>query len=183
MNGAVWLQQLHFEQLHRVDLVHALGPTVHRRGVGQKATRVDGSPGGDPLRRGAARGQGQLGQCVRGGVLAEAPGQGMRMRVTDVIEGDDVDQRRRRGALGLHQRGIRARRTTHRLCRVVDQDVQRPLRGHLVGEGNHLGRVTQVDPHDPQPVQPVAAVLHRGEAAHRVVGKPGGYRGVRPITQ
>ncbi len=55
--------------------------------------------------------------------------------------------------------------------------------GHRVGEGHHLGRVAQVDADDPQPVQPVAAVRHRGEPADRVVREAGGDGGVRAVAE
>ncbi|MDH6199080.1 hypothetical protein M2272_005747 [Mycobacterium frederiksbergense] len=44
-------------------------------------------------------------------------------------------------------------------------------------------RVTQLDPHYPQPVQPVGTVLHCCEAAHRIVGKPGDDGCVRTVAQ
>ena len=90
---------------------------------------------------------------------------------------------RQRCRLGRDQRRVRAGRAAHGLGGVVDQDVQRALLGHRVGQRDHLGRVAQVDADDPQPVQPVGAVGHRGEPAHRVVGEPGGDRGVRAVAQ
>ena len=58
-----------------------------------------------------------------------------------------------------------------------------PCAGDRVGERDDLGRVAQVDADDPQPVQPVGAVRHRGEAAHRVVREAGGDRRVRAVAQ
>ena len=80
----------------------------------------------------------------------------------------------RRGALRLDERRVGARSPAHRLRGVVDQDVQRALRGHGVRERDDLSGVPQVDAHDAQPVQPVGTVGHRGEAAHGVVREAGG---------
>ena len=85
--------------------------------------------------------------------------------------------------LGGDQRRIGTRGAPYRLRRVVDQDVQRAVLGHGVGERDHLGRVAQVDADDPQPVQPVGAVRHGGEAADRVGREPGGDGGVRAVPE
>ena len=180
--------QLHLEQFHRVDLVHPLGPAVHRRGVGQQTTGVDRGPGGDPLRRRAARNQGQLGHAP----VVTACGAGCSARlpasacgwasltwsnvITSTSSGGGV---RSASTSAAYEPGGAA----HRLGRVVDQDVQRALRGHRVGQRDDLSRVAQVDAHDAQPVQPVGAVVHRGEAAHGVVRKAGGDRRVRAVAQ
>ena len=76
-----------------------------------------------------------------------------------------------------------AGRPAHGLRRVVDQDVERAGRDHRVGQRVDLGRVAQVDADDAQPVQPVGAVVHGGEPAHRVVREPGGDRRVRAVAQ
>ena len=107
-------------------------------------------------------------------MLGEAPGERGRMGVADAVERDHVDELRRRGALRLDERRVGARGAAHRLRGVVDQDVQRALRGDGVGERDDLSGVAQVDADDAQPVQPVGAVGHRGEAAHGVVRKAGG---------
>ena len=84
------------------------------------------------------------------------------------------DEFRRRGPLRLDERRVGAGSPAHRLGGVVDQDVQRALRGHGVRERDDLGWVAQVDAHDAQPVQPVGAIGHHREAAHGVVRKTGG---------
>ena len=88
-----------------------------------------------------------------------------------------------RSAIGFDQRRVRTGRSPHRLRGVVDQDVQRPLCGDLVGQGHHLGRVTKIDADHPQPIQPVGTVVHRREAAHGVIGESGGDGGVRTVAQ
>ena len=133
------------------------------------------------------RSQRQLRQRVRCLMLGQAAGERRRVGVADVIEGDHSghsrDEFRWRGALGLDERGVRAGRASHRLGRVVDQDVQRALRGDRVRQRDDLGRVPQVDADHLEPVQPVGAVGHRGEATHGVVGEAGGDRGVRAVAQ
>jgi hypothetical protein len=57
---------------------------------------------------GTAGGQGQFGQRVRLPMFGKAVGQGGWVCVTDVIEGDHVDQPGRRGALGLDQGDVGA---------------------------------------------------------------------------
>ena len=134
--------------------------------------------------RRAAGGQGQFGHRVRRLVLGEAAGERGRVRVTDVVEGDDLDQL---GAAGvrsrLDERRIGAGSPPDGLRRVVDQDVERTLLGHGVRERDDLGGVAQVDAHDAQPVQPVGAVGHRGETAHGVVREAGGDRRVGAVAQ
>ena len=76
-----------------------------------------------------------------------------------------------------------SRRAAHRLGGVVDEDVERALRGDGVGERDDLGGVAQVDADDAQPVDPVGAVLHRLEAADRVVGEARGDRRVGAVAQ
>ncbi len=73
--------------------------------------------------------------------------------------------------------------SAHRLGGVVDQNVQRPLRGDGVCERDDLSGVAQINPDDAQPVQPVGAVRHRGEAAHGVVRKAGGDRRVSAVAK
>ena len=163
--------------------MHALGPTVDGCGIGQQATRVDGGARGDPVRRRASGGEGQFSYGVRSVVLGEASGKRRGMGVADAVEGDHVDEFRRRGALRLDERGVGAGGSAHRLGGVVDQDVQRALRGDGVGERDHLGGVAQVDADDAQPVQPVGAVGHRGEAAHGVVREAGGDGGVGAVAE
>ena len=60
-------------------------------------------------------------------------------------------------------------RPPHGLRRVVDQDVERALGGDLVGERDHLSGIAQVEADDAQAIDPVRAVVHRGEAPDRVV--------------
>jgi hypothetical protein len=50
------------------------------------------------------------------------------------------------------------------------EDVERSAGGDLVGQGDHLRGVAQVDPDDVQAVQPVGAVGHRGEPATASAG-------------
>ncbi len=101
--------------------------------------------------------------------------------------GERHDLRLRPGRQRDPVRGCQVRvglgRAPHGLRRVVDQDVERSLGGHLVGQRHHLARIAQVDPHHAQPVQPVRAVLHRAEAAHRVVREARGDRRVRAVAQ
>jgi hypothetical protein len=81
---------------------------------------------------------------------------------------------RQRGALRRDELGVRAGGAAHRLGGVVDQHVQRPPGRHPVRQRDHLCRVAQVESDHREPVQPVRAVRHRGEAAHRVVREAGG---------
>ena len=94
----------------------------------------------------------------------------MRMRVGDVVEGEQLGQLagRQRIGLGGGQRRVGAGRAADRLRGVVDQDVQRAGLGDRVRQRDHLRRVAQVDADDPQPVQPLGAVRHGLEAADRV---------------
>ena len=143
------------------------------RGIGQQATRVDGGARRDPVWRRTSGDEGQFGYGVRRLVLREASGKRRGMGVADAVEGDDVDKLGRRGTLRLDKRRVGTGSAAHRLGGVVDQDVQRTLRGHGVREGDDLSRIAQVDTHDAEPVQPVGAIGHRGEAAHGVIGKAG----------
>ena len=128
--------------------MHALRPAVDRRRVGQQATGVDGGARGDPVRGRAAGGERQFGHRVRSLVLGEAAGKCRGMGVADAVERDHVDEFRRRGPLGLDQRRVGAGSSAHRLGGVVDQDVQRSLRGDGVRERDDLSGVAQVDPDD-----------------------------------
>jgi len=47
-------------QFHRVDLVHALGPTVDRRGIAAAATESISGARGDPVRRALGASEGQF---------------------------------------------------------------------------------------------------------------------------
>ena len=58
-----------------------------------------------------------------------------------------------------------------------------PCGGHVVGERDDLARVAQVDADHPEPVQPVGAVGHGGEAADGVVREPGRDRGVGAVAE
>ena len=183
--------QLHLEQLQRVDLVDPLGPAVDAVQVGHQAAGVDRASGRDPLRRRRPGDQRQRGQRVRrrrqwrrGSGQRRRPARpgaasGTWPKVSSSGSGP-VGQRLR---LGRGQRRVGAGRAAHRLRGVVDQDVQRALLGDRVGQRHHLRRVAQVDADDPQPVQPVGAVRHRGEPADRVVREPGGDGGVRAVAQ
>lgn len=55
--------------------------------------------------------------------------------------------------------------------------------GDVIGQGDHLGRVAQIYSDDAQPVQPVGAVVHRGETPDRVVGEARGDGRVRAVAQ
>ena len=122
----------------------------------------------------AASSQRQFGHRVRCLMLGEAPGECGGMGVADAVERDHVDELRRRGALRLDERRVGAGSAAHGLGRVVDQDVQRALRGHGVRKRDDLSGIAQVDANDAQPVQPVGTVGHRGETAHGVVREAGG---------
>ncbi len=74
------------------------------------------------------------------------------MGVADPVEGDHVDKFGCRGALRLDERSVGAGGSAHRLGGVVDQNVQRALRGDGVRERDHLSRVAQVDPDDAEPM-------------------------------
>ncbi len=85
--------------------------------------------------------------------------------------------------LGVDQRLVGVAGAAHGLGRVVDDDVQRAGGVQGIGQRHHLGGVAQVDADDPQPVQPVAAVLHGGEAARGVLGEAGGDGGVGAVAE
>ena len=70
-----------------------------------------------------------------------------------------------RRQLGLDQRRVGPRRTPHGLAGVVDDDVEGPRGGDVVGQRDDLGGVAQVDADDLEAVDPVPAVGQRGEAA------------------
>ena len=116
-------------------------------------------------------------------MLGEAAGKRRGMGVADAVERDHVDEFRRRGALRLDERSVGAGGSAHRLGGVVDQNVQRALRGDGVRKRDDLSGVAKVDPDDAQPVQPVGAVGHRGEAAHGIVRKAGGDRRVGAVAE
>jgi hypothetical protein len=81
------------------------------------------------------------------------------------------------------QVGVGRGRAAHGLGGVVDEDVQRPGGGHIVGERDHLRGVAQVDPDDSQPVKPIGAVVHRREALDRVVREPRRDRRMGAVAQ
>ena len=95
---------------------------------------------------------------------------------------------RQRAAGQRHLRGrgevrVGLGRAAHGLGGVVDEDVQRALGGDVVGERDDLARVAHVDADDPQAIEPLGAVVHRGEAPHRVVGEARRDRRVRAVAQ
>ena len=90
---------------------------------------------------------------------------------------------RQRRRLGLGQQGVGRRRAADGLAGVVDEDVERPAGGDLVGERDDLRGVAQVDADDPQALQPVLAVGHRGEAARGVARKARRDRRVGAVAQ
>ena len=108
------------------------------------------------------------------------------MRLADPVEGHQLGQRAvgvQWLGLALHQVGVRARAPAHRLGGVVDQDVQRPGGGDIIGERDDLGGIAKVDPHDLEPVDPLWAVGQLGEPADGVAGEAGRHRQVRAIAQ
>ena len=119
--------------------------------------QLGGRRAGDQREPGELRAGEPVGQ-VRQRVLGQRPGQRVRVGVGDVVEGQQLRQRAvgQRVGLGRGQRGVGAGRAADGLRGVVDQDVQRPGLDDRVGQRHHLRRIAQVDPDDPQPVQPVA---------------------------
>jgi hypothetical protein len=117
-------------------------------GIGQQATRVYGGARGDAVRRRASGGQGQFSYRVRSLMLGEASGKCRGMGVADAVERDHVDEFRRRGTFRLDERRVGARSSAHRLGGVVDQNVERSLRGDGVRERDDLSGVAKVDPDD-----------------------------------
>jgi len=107
------------------------------------------------------------------------------MGIADVVERDHLGQWAvgQGVCLGLDQRRIGPRRPAYGLRRVVDQDVQWSLCGNGICERDDLGRIPKVDPYDAQPVDPVGAVIHRGESADRVGREACGDRRVRTVAQ
>ena len=138
--------------------------------VGCEATRVDRGAGGDAIGRSRAGGERQGGQRPRGGGPVGA-GLGGGGRVTRASERDHIWERaaRQRRLRGRGQVRVRLGRPPHGLRRVVDQDVERALGGDVVGEGDDLSRIAQVEADDAQAIDPVCAVVHRGEAPDGVV--------------
>ncbi len=87
---------------------------------------------------------------MRRQVDGQRSGQCGRVGIRRLAEGQDLGAWAggQRIGLRLGQRRIGAGGAAHRLRRVVDEDVQRALRGEVVGEGDHLGGITQVDADD-----------------------------------
>jgi hypothetical protein len=87
---------------------------------------------------------------------------------------------RQRRELGIHERLVRPGGAAHGLRRVVDEDVERSVGGDGIREADDLGGVAQVDADDLEPVDPVAAVGQRREAADGVAREAGRDRRVAP---
>jgi hypothetical protein len=136
--------------------------------------------------------QGQLGHRggveggVGDGVLREAAEQGCGVGLADPVEGDELGHGPvgvERFVLAVHEVGVGAGAAAHGLRGVVDEDVERPGGGDVVGEGDDLGGVAQVDADDLEPVDPLGAVGELGEPAHGVPREAGRDGQVRPVAQ
>ena len=134
--------------------------------VGDEAAGVDRGAGGESLERARPGRHGLLGELVGAGggsgedrVRGDRARERERVRVVGVAEGLELGQRAvgQRRELGVDERLVGAGGAAHRLGRVVDEDVERPLRGDRLGETDDLGRVAQVDADDPQSMQPLGA--------------------------
>ena len=178
--------QLHLKQFQRVDLVDRLHPAVGVDEVGQQPTGVDGGTVDDPVRGGRTGGQGQRHQRVCGGLGTLSQRQGMGMQLAG------IPHRRNRNTCSgaaerrlfcVNQGRVGARAAADRLGGIVDQNVQRSLRGNFIGETSHLGRITQVDTHDAQPVEPTRRIGQLGESARRVPRESGGDREAGTVAQ
>ena len=169
MNGAVWLHSWTSSSSTASTSLDHLAPAVVRMQVGCEAARVDRGAGGDALGRSRAGGERQGGQRPRrGGPVSAGASAAAWPRAP---ERDDIRERaaRQRRLRGRGQVRVGLGRPPHGLRRVVDQDVERALGGDLVGEGDHLSGIAQVEADDAQAIDPVRAVVHRGEAPDRVV--------------
>ena len=74
-------------------------------------------------------------------------------------------------------------RAPYGLGGVVDQDVERSGGCDVVGQRDDLGRVPKVDADDLEPLDPLGAVLQRGEPAYGVLREPGRDRRVGAVAQ
>ena len=188
--------QLNFEHLERIDVFDVGRPTVHVVQVGNEPAGVNGGAGGETLQRRRPGGESQPGEvirCERAGTgrrrEQRMPGdrrsQGERMRIIGVPERHDLGQGTvgQRSVLGLDQGGVRTAGASHGLRCIVDENVERSLGSDGISQGDHLGRVAQIDSDDAQAVQPVLGIGHGGEAANGVARKPGRDGGVGTVTQ
>ena len=189
MNGAV--------TLHSWTSSSSIGSTSSTRwiqlltacGSGTRPPASTALAGRDPLRRGRARRERQVGERlrrrrpVRAGAVAQ-PRRVVR-RQARAARRSDLGQRARRQGRGLGggEQRVGLRGAAHGLGGVVDEDVQRALRRDAVGERDDLTWVAQVDPDDAQAIQPVGAVGHRREAAGGVARKARGDRRVGAVAQ
>ena len=190
--GRGHVRELHFEHLERLDLIDVLRPAVDVVLVGHEPARVDRRARGESLERRRSGGHRLGGErvCVASGrsqnrVRRHRLREGQRVRVVRVPEGEELGERalRERRQLGIHQRLVGAGRTPHRLRGVVDEDVERAVGRHRVGESDDLRRIAQVDADDLQPVDPVGRVGQRGEAADRIAGEARRDRRVRAVAE
>ena len=191
MNGAVLLHSWTSRSSSGSTSSTPLRPAVHGGQVGDQTTRVDGGAGRDPRRRRRARcqrprrhlGGASLGALPAAPPMAPASAAGCASLVRPNVMRSGTTPRGQRFGLGGGERGVGAGAAAHGLRRVVDEDVERSLLAHRVGERHDLCRVAQVDPHDVQPVQPVRAVRQPREAAYGVVREARRDRRVRAVAQ
>ena len=102
-------------------------------------------------------GRAHIGRRREDRVRGQAALEGERVLIVRVAEGDQLGKRSvgQGGEFGIHQGLVGAGRAAHRLGRIVDEDVERPGSGDRVGETDDLGRISQVDSHDAQSVDPL----------------------------
>ena len=152
--------ELDLEQLDRVDLVDDLAPAVVRR-----AGRAPGRRRRSPCRWRSRSGDAEpavsasaVSACGVGAQCGRRAAPAVPWPCARAPERHDLGQRARPAAAPARRRQVRVGlgRAAHGLRGVVDQDVERALRGDLVGERDDLRRVAQVDADDAQAVQPVA---------------------------
>ena len=159
---------------------------------GIEPARVDRRAGGESLERARPGRHRLLGQLVgaRGGggedrVRGHRALERLRVLVVRVPERHELGQRtvRQRSELGIDERLVRARRAADGLGRVVDQDVERPGGGDILGEPDDLRRIAQVDADDLEPVDPLGRIGQAAEAAHGVAREARRDRRVRAVAQ